>query len=274
MSVFWRVVAPNAMSTVRPANFDAADPNAYPGGSWTRYDTIVEFARARGIAVNFNVTDPAPLWATGRPPRPDIRMTYNPSAAEFGQFVTAVATRYSGGFAAPIPIEDTGAPGPVGNLPRVSYWSIWNEPNQAGWLTPQLVPGSGGRLVERSPTLYRQLVNTAYAALLATGHAADTILVGETAPEGLTAKGLPKCSAKRGPERLHGVDQAAPLRPPALLRRRCLPPADRDGSGRPGMSDDGRRPGQLPGRQSRPLPGDRVGPPPVFADLRAESQAG
>ncbi|MEA2371143.1 MAG: hypothetical protein QOH12_1537 [Solirubrobacteraceae bacterium] len=199
VSVFWRVVAPDPKSTVRPANFNAADPNSYPGGSWARYDTIVAFAKARGIAVNFNVTDPAPLWATGRPPRSDIQATYNPSASEFGQFVTAVATRYTGGFAAPIPIEDTGAPGPVGILPRVSYWSIWNEPNQAGWLTPQLVPGSGGQLIERSPTLYRQLFNAAYAALTATGHAADTILVGETAPEGLTARGLPKCSAKRGP---------------------------------------------------------------------------
>ncbi len=199
VSVFWRVVAPDAKSTVRPANFDASDPNAYPGGSWTRYDTIVAFAKARGIAVNFNVTDPAPLWATGRPPRSDIQITYNPSAAEFGQFVTAVATRYSGGFAAPIPVNDTGAPGPVGNLPRVSYWSIWNEPNQAGWLTPQLVPGTAGRLVERSPTVYRQLVDAAYAALTSTGHAADTILIGETAPEGLAAKGLPPCSAKRGP---------------------------------------------------------------------------
>jgi len=199
VSVFWRVVAPEAKSTVRPANFNAADPNSYPAGAWTRYDTIVAFARARGIAVNFDVTDPAPLWATGKPPRADIQITYNPSPSEFGQFVTAVATRYSGRFVAPIPVEDTGAPGPAGNLPRVDYWSIWNEPNQAGWLTPQLVPGSGGRLVERSPTLYRQLVNAAYGALSSTGHAGDTILIGETAPEGLAAKGLPRCSGKHGP---------------------------------------------------------------------------
>jgi hypothetical protein len=199
VSVFWDIVAPQATSTTRPANFDAADPNAYPAGSWTRYDTIVTFAKARGIAVNFDVTDPAPLWATGKPPRADIQKTYNPSATEYGQFVRAVATRYSGTFVAPIPIEDTGAPGPAGDLPRVSYWSIWNEPNQAGWLTPQLVPGAGGQLIERSPTLYRQLVDSAYTALQTTGHGSDTILIGETAPEGLTAKGLPKCSAKRGP---------------------------------------------------------------------------
>jgi hypothetical protein len=204
VSVFWNIVAPDATSTTRPANFDAADPNAYPAGSWTRYDTIVTFAKARGIAVNFDVTDPAPLWATGKPPRSDIQKTFSPSASEFGQFVQAVATRYSGSFVAPIPVEDTGAPGPAGALARVSYWSIWNEPNQAGWLTPQLVPGSGGAVIERSPTLYRQLVDSAYSALEATGHGDDTILIGETAPEGLAAKGLRPCSAKTGPSQCTG----------------------------------------------------------------------
>lgn len=199
VSVFWNIVAPNATSTTRPANFNAADPSSYPAGAWNRYDTLVTFAKARGIAVNFDLTDPAPLWATGTPPRPDIQKTFNPSPSEFGQFVQAVATRYSGTFVAPIPTEDTGAPGPAAALPRVDYWSIWNEPNQAGWLTPQLVSGSGGQLIERSPTLYRQLVDAAYTALTTTGHASDTILIGETAPEGLTAKGLPPCSAKRGP---------------------------------------------------------------------------
>jgi hypothetical protein len=198
VSVFWRIVAPDPLSTTRP-DFDATNPNAYPAGAWTRYDTIVEFAKARGLAVNFDVTDPAPLWATGNPPRSDIEDTYNPSASAFGQFVQAVATRYSGTFVAPIPTEDTGAPGPAGALPRVSYWSIWNEPNQAGWLTPQLVPGPKGQLIERSPTLYRQIVDAAYSALEATGHGSDTILIGETAPEGLTATGLPPCSAKQGP---------------------------------------------------------------------------
>jgi hypothetical protein len=204
VSVFWNIVAPDATSTTRPANFNAADPNAYPPGSWTRYDVIVAFAKARGIAVNFDVTDPAPLWATGKPPRSDIQKTFSPSPTEFGQFVQAVATRYSGSFVAPIPIEDTGAPGPSGDLPRVSYWSIWNEPNQAGWLTPQLVPGSGSQVIERSPTLYRQLVDAAYTSLQNTGHGKDTILIGETAPEGLAAKGLRPCSAKTGPSQCTG----------------------------------------------------------------------
>ncbi|MEA2299259.1 MAG: hypothetical protein QOF77_2195 [Solirubrobacteraceae bacterium] len=196
VSVFWGLVAPSPKSKSRPS-FDAADPNAYPAGSWDRYDRIVTYAATKGIAVNFNVTDPAPLWATGSPPRADIEATFEPQPKAFGDFVHAVATRYSGTFMAPKPTFDPQHPGAPAPLPRVDYWAIWNEPNQPGWLTPQLVPGAGRRLIERAPTIYRALVDAAYAALTATGHGSDTILVGETAPKGLNTKGLPPCSAAR-----------------------------------------------------------------------------
>ncbi len=196
VSVFWALVAPSPKSKVRPS-FDATDPNAYPAGAWDRYDRIVTFAAAHGIAVNFNVTDPAPLWATGTPPRADIAPTFEPRPKDFGDFVRAVATRYGGTFLAPKPGFDAAHPGAPTALPRVDYWAIWNEPNQPGWLTPQLVPGGGRRLIERAPTIYRQLVDAAYAALVATGHQSDTILIGETAPKGLNTKGLPPCSAAR-----------------------------------------------------------------------------
>ena len=75
-------------------------------------------------------------------------------------------------------------------LPRVDYWEIWNEPNQAGWLTPQWLPRPGRKsLYPTSPMIYRGLADAMYAALQATGHGSDTILVGATAPKGLNVKG-------------------------------------------------------------------------------------
>jgi hypothetical protein len=71
----------------------------------------------------------------------------------------------------------------------VTSWSVWNEPNQAGWLTPQWVPdpSNAKQWVEAAPRIYRDLVDAAWTALQATGHGHDTILVGETAPKGLLA---------------------------------------------------------------------------------------
>jgi hypothetical protein len=197
VSLFWNLVAPAANSRSRP-RFDAGDPAAYPAGAWDRYDRLLTFATARGIGVDFNVTDPAPLWATApldraRICREDktackrlslIAKTFRPSASEFGAFVQAAATRYSGSFVAPAPTLNAGHPGPDRPLPRVDYWSIWNEPDQAAWLSPQWVGA-----VETAPAIYRSLVDAAYGALLATGHRDDTILVGETAPKGLAVRG-------------------------------------------------------------------------------------
>jgi hypothetical protein len=126
------------------------------------------------MQVNLNVTAPAPLWATQTPPRKDIAATYEPSASAFGEFVTAVGRRYNGDFA------PAGGDGP---LPRVSYWSIWNEPNHSSWLTPTWQE-TDGVWSARSAVLYRGLVDAAYGALGKSGHARDRILIGETAPSG------------------------------------------------------------------------------------------
>lgn len=181
VSVFWAVVAPNPHGEDRPS-FNAADPAAYPPGAWDRYDTIVRDAAARGIGVNFDVTSPAPSWATGNPARKDIEPTFDPRPQEFGQFVQAVATRYSGQY---VPAGQSAA------LPRVSYWSVWNEPNHPGWLTPQWAqdPRDPKAWVQAAPRVYRTLVDAAWSALQATGHGGDTILIGETAPKGPRQQG-------------------------------------------------------------------------------------
>jgi hypothetical protein len=226
-SIFWHQVAPEPRSKQKPS-FDASDPNAYPAPNWERYDRLVRFAAERGIAINLNVTGPAPNWATGNPgSRPDLEAWWRPSPAEFGAFMTALGRRYSGSFVPPPPTgqdpppqpqpppgggDDDGIPGidlppppfaatttrqaPSGEppLPRVDYWSLWNEPNQPGWLAPQW-SHKNKRWNEAAPAIYRGLADAAWNALHATGHGVDTdtILVGELAPKGL--------KANRGPSR-------------------------------------------------------------------------
>lgn len=234
VSVYWRLVAPNPDSRQRPsfAPGGADDPASYPADKWERYDTIVKLAAERGIAVNFNVTGEAPDWALGTSPDAEVRNVYFPSAGAFGSFVQALGKRYSGSYvpgSASVPTSQglgTGLPviggstlppavaGASGSpLPRVSFWSIWNEPNQSHFLAPQWKAAKvpGGR-VEAAPKIYRQLVDTSSRGLAATGHANDTILIGETAPKGRDSK-LLKSSLKplRFIRRLYCVDEK--LRP-------------------------------------------------------------
>jgi hypothetical protein len=128
--------------------------------------------------VNLNVTSPVPRWAASLSPRDDLQDTFGPNPEEFGNFVKALGTRYSGSYQ---------------GLPRIDYWSIWNEPNQGGWLTPQWSPDprNDKAWVEAAPTTYRKLLAAAWTSLAATGHGADTVLIGETAPQGQgTQQGL------------------------------------------------------------------------------------
>jgi hypothetical protein len=204
VTIEWAYIAPDPTSSTEPVGFDAADPADYPHGAWSRYDRVVEMAAAHGIGVDFNVTAPGPLWAM-RPMPVSTQLgagpaEYEPSATDFGQFVQALGTRYSGAY-----LPSSRRPGLSSTLlpslasrsstrnsirarrplPRVAFWSIWNEPNQPGWLAPQWRT-VGKQSVPDSPRLYRSLLDAAVKGLELTGHtlSSDTILVGETAPEG------------------------------------------------------------------------------------------
>jgi hypothetical protein len=177
ISVGWSALAPAPLSSTRPNGFDAASPSAYPSAGWGPYDAVVRLAATRGIHVLLNPTGPAPQWATSPGAvQPGPLGVWKPSAREFGQFVHAVGERYSG---------DYTPPGAAAPLPRVSFWSIWNEPNYGSDLAPQAIDHSA---VEVAPRLYRGLLDSAWAALGASGHtpARDTILIGELAPRGIT----------------------------------------------------------------------------------------
>jgi hypothetical protein len=168
----WSAIAPDAQERKPPRGFRATDPAAYPASAWAPYDAIVREATRRGIGLDLTLSNP-PVWAAGADaPDPVTHPWWKPSPTAFGAFVRAVASRYSGTY------KPLGATAP---LPRISFWSIWNEPNYGSDLAPQAVDQ-----VEVSPALYRELLNAAWQALQATGHGHDTILIGELAPRGQT----------------------------------------------------------------------------------------
>jgi hypothetical protein len=179
VTVLWKVVADKARNTRKKdrhfRKLGADNPKAYPVRNWDRFDHLVNAASARGIGVYFNVTGPGPAgWCCEKPPKGEEvnRETWMPKAREFKNFVKAVGTRYSGKY------RDENVRGRP-KLPRVAFWSLWNEPNQGGWLTPQIWKGK-----PYSPMLFRDLYVKGREGLVATGHGDDVILLGETAPIG------------------------------------------------------------------------------------------
>jgi hypothetical protein len=179
VTVKWSTVAPNPDSRHRPGSyyFNEILPSSYPAANWVPYDRVVELAHQLGIAVQLNLTGPGPLWAMGaHSPTTRAADHWYPNAGDFQAFTYAVGLRYSGHYF---------------GLPRVNMWSIWNEPNQPGWLSPQSLRIKG-RVTAVSPRLYRSYVRAAYSALYFSGHApaTDTVLIGELAPEGYETSGF------------------------------------------------------------------------------------
>jgi hypothetical protein len=169
----WADIAPDDSATSKP-DFAANDSAAYPSSGWAPYDAAIRLLVAKHINIDLDLVAPPPRWASGKgAPHPARQTEWRPSAADFEQFVHAVAVRYDGHY---IPAGDTKA------LPRVSFWSIWNEPDLGQQLAPEAVDHSR---LEVAPRYYRELVDAAWSALHATGHGKDTILIGELAPAGI-----------------------------------------------------------------------------------------
>ena len=158
--------------------FKPSDPRTYPTRNWDRYDNLVKAATQLGMKVYFSISGPGPSYAHRIAP-PSQRAnagTFKPYPSRYRAFVQAVGTRYNGRYR-----DENGIRRP---LPRVSLWSLWNEPNQPGWLSPQWENG-----VPASPALYRALYQAGYQGLALSGHGADTILLGELAPLGSPNRG-------------------------------------------------------------------------------------
>jgi hypothetical protein len=148
--MYWRDVAPSANSRVKP-KFDPTDPAAY---NWSRYEPVLDAAKARGWSVLLTLSGPVPRWATN-----GARDTVTrPSPNEFRMFVTAAAKHFGD---------------------RVTTWSIWNEPNHPEFLRPQF----SSHHKALSPRIYRNLYFAAIRGFADAG-IAPKVLVGETAPRG------------------------------------------------------------------------------------------
>ena len=171
LSVFWREVAPNGASERRP-DFDAADPAAYPG--WGRFDAAIKAVTDRGFRVLLAPNSPAPEWATGRGERSGVEGAWKVDPAEYGLFVEALGRRYSGDYE---------------GLPRVSAFTLWNEPNHPLFMQPLSERLGGGPVVPSSPHRYRRMYVAGANALERTGHGRDTILFGEILPIGSSRLG-------------------------------------------------------------------------------------
>ena len=187
LPMLWDEVAPQPSSHRRPRHFDAGDPASYPGHKWAIWDQIIRDAGQDGIGIDLDLYGLAPLWATesGAPNDHHKHHNWEPRANDFRRFVHAVGERYSGNFD---PDTNSTSPGSPDDLPRVSFWSIWNEPNLGFMLAPQGVPGH--LTIENSGRMYRALLNAAWRSLQETGHGRDTILIGELAPKGVTRFGV------------------------------------------------------------------------------------
>jgi len=148
----WYEVAPAPTSATKP-NFEATNPASY---NWGQYDLLLAEAKQLGWQVLLTVTAPAPNWATANHKAP---YTYRPDPLDFQEFMTAVALHYGS---------------------EVSLYSIWNEPNEPAYLTPQW--SSSGKPV--SGFIYRGLYQAGYAGLQAAGIVHPRVLFGETAPVG------------------------------------------------------------------------------------------
>jgi hypothetical protein len=156
--LYWRNVAPNPNHKRKPA-FNQENPAHY---RWGNYDGLIDAATALHWKILLTVSGPVPRWAT-----PDGEDIYsNPNAGDFHQFMIAVGRHY-------------------GKL--VKLYSIWNEPNQPGFLRPQYV----GRTLT-SPKIYRGLFLAGYSGLQASGNFHGmTVLMGETSPVGVVSQHVP-----------------------------------------------------------------------------------
>lgn len=159
----WRRIAPPGRRA--PPHFVARDPDD-PHYSWYALDRAVHAIDAAGLKIILTITGPGPRWSKvdpGRKRQPWGRIAWQPDPRAFGDFASAVASRYGR---------------------YVDRYSIWNEPNL--YLAPmyRCKRRHGHRYCRpEAPHAYRRLVIHAGHAIRRVDRGAE-IAIGELAPIG------------------------------------------------------------------------------------------
>jgi hypothetical protein len=181
LTASWSSLAPEPNSKQVP-KFNDGDPEAYPREPWTRLDQAVKAVTAAGLMPQIDVAFFAPRWAVERrirSKRHKRRHRWEPDPELFGRFAEAVARRYSGRHQDPAR--------PARRLPAVRLWTTWNEPNYPAFLAPQW-RRVDGTWVPRSPHLYREMHERAYASINRIEED-NQVLLGGTAARGDEGRG-------------------------------------------------------------------------------------
>lgn len=110
-----QIKATGATAIRIPAKWNLLQPSGSSSFTWTRLDSAVSAARAKGLSILMNFEGPAPVWAQKPGANPLANGNGPADPATFGEFARQVALRYS---------------------PRVAAWEVWNEPNLAHYLIP------------------------------------------------------------------------------------------------------------------------------------------
>jgi hypothetical protein len=146
----------NLVAQTRPVS--ATDPFD-PAYIFDDVDEAVRAAQEADQEVILTISG-TPRWANGGK-NANVMPT---NLSDLTAFARAIATRYSG--------RSMG-------YPFVRFWSVWNEPNLQGFLTPQF--NANGRSV--APANYARLYAAAYAGIKA-GNPRAKVAIGETSARG------------------------------------------------------------------------------------------
>lgn len=168
----WRSIVPSPSAPDMPAGFDPTDPADYSGEVLNSIDESIRGASRRGMRVLLSPSAPIPDWASSSGASPIA----DPKPAAFERLMVGLGRRYDGSFGCGLPICLPALPA-LAPIPRVDFWSIWNEPNLDLFLRPQF---RAGKPVAGS--IYRALFVAGQSGLRRSGHGGDPILIGETSP--------------------------------------------------------------------------------------------